>query len=261
VIFLVAAASGALVYPAITFRRTGGSTCLSPRNADSVHVLDDLPESGFGYGRVYPYAMLFVPRGGEEGSLLTHRENVTIAITNMTAAVKAMSNTPRYGINGLFYANDEVADTDTLELCLFACKDAPLNTSDPTCIACLPYLVAFKVYVTQSLNATWLRVVTASDPFDGNGTQWLRDVRRVATEVGDATGVDIHLAMGAGIGIDLADAIYASLPLAAGAMVATVFIILAASFRSLAIPIKAIITIAMTLSFVYGLSALVYQVL
>ena len=218
-VFLVASLAGGLVYPVVTIHRTGGAACLSPYNSAAIAVLDDMAAGGFGYGRVNPYAMVFVPRGGGSGSLLTHSNSVITAISAMATAVQAMPNTPRYGVNGLFFANGKLVDTGKLKVCLYTCYDTPFDTTDPVCVECQPYLVAFRMYVAPAGNATWLRVVTASDPSDARGTQWLRDVRRAAADIGAETGVDIHLALGASMAVDMEDAIYSSLPLAAGAMV------------------------------------------
>ena len=53
---------------------------------------------------------------------------------------------------------------------------------------------------------------------------------------------------------------YDLFPTAVGVTTAFVFFLIGISFWSIAIPIRAIVTIAMTLAFVYGCSIWVYQV-
>ena len=69
----------------------------------------------------------------------------------------------------------------------------------------------------------------------------------------------IALALGAANVLDAEAAVMATLPLMAGVTLGVVFILVTAAFRSLVVPLRAVLSISLTLAWVYGFLVAVYQ--
>ena len=78
---------------------------------------------------------------------------------------------------------------------------------------------------------------------------------------GDDVGsrVSALLAGGTGEMLDAKTAVYSTLPLLVGIVFIIVFVILAVAFRSLLVPIRAVLSIALTMGWVFGFATSVYQ--
>jgi putative drug exporter of the RND superfamily len=64
---------------------------------------------------------------------------------------------------------------------------------------------------------------------------------------------------GAAMSYDVSNSVYDAFPTIVMVTLAVVFVLMAVAFNSLVAPIRSVLTLALTLSFVYGLAVLVYQ--
>ena len=76
----------------------------------------------------------------------------------------------------------------------------------------------------------------------------------------DATQFKMYLANGAGVTYDAEEAVYGAFPAIIGCTMAVVFCLMAFAFGSIVAPLRSVATLCLTLSFVFGLLVLVYQV-
>lgn len=68
-----------------------------------------------------------------------------------------------------------------------------------------------------------------------------------------------YLRFGAAMSYDVATDVYNAFPTIILVTLALVFVLMAFAFNSIVAPIRSVLTLALTLSFVYGLAVLVYQ--
>lgn len=96
-------------------------------------------------------------------------------------------------------------------------------------------------------------------PMGVHGKHWLLDTRKLADSFPQKYGMRLHIIGQACDGVDAMDALYDEFPLMIVVTCGVVVLIVGAAFRSLFIPLRSIATIALTIFFVQGLAALVYQ--
>jgi len=106
------------------------------------------------------------------------------------------------------------------------------------------------------------------DPFGDQGKAWLQDMRNAMSDAATdpececTTALDVEAMQLAGGGSGILDAIatvYEALPLMIGMIFSTAFAIILFAFRSLAVPLRAVVSIALTVGWVYGFLIWVYQ--
>jgi uncharacterized membrane protein YdfJ with MMPL/SSD domain len=98
-----------------------------------------------------------------------------------------------------------------------------------------------------------------SDPFGPSGHDWLNEARTVINAASVSTGIQLALAGGASAEFDIIDKVYGVFPIAIGLISAVVFVLTGLAFRSLVVPFRAVLSIALTLAYVYGCAVWVYQ--
>ena len=106
------------------------------------------------------------------------------------------------------------------------------------------------------------------DPFGDEGKAWLKDMRQAmsdaitdpkceCTKTLDVSAMQLG---GGGAGIlDAIATVYDALPLMIAMIFSTAFAIILLAFRSLAVPLRAVVSIALTVGWVYGFLIWVYQ--
>jgi uncharacterized membrane protein YdfJ with MMPL/SSD domain len=102
------------------------------------------------------------------------------------------------------------------------------------------------------------------NPFDATGRQWITDMRSKLARMRDYTAgkgfaVDFELVGGASDTSDAVDAVYGAFPLMIGITLLVVFVVVGSAFKSLMVPMRALVTISATLGWAYGLANLVYD--
>ena len=111
--------------------------------------------------------------------------------------------------------------------------------------------------------ATYLDVRLDIDPYSPMGVQWLKDTRAVLDNftVNATTcpgGIELFLSGSAALSEDAVTAVYGVFPYMISATLATSFLVVGISFRSIFVPLRAVVTICLTLLWVYGLAVMVY---
>ena len=107
------------------------------------------------------------------------------------------------------------------------------------------------------------------DPFSALGSTWLADARRAIDEA-SAPDSDcacnrtldvaaIQLAGGGGAILDAIATVYAAMPLVVAVVFGAAFGVVFAAFRSVLVPLRAVLSIALTVGWVYGVLIWVYQ--
>lgn len=110
--------------------------------------------------------------------------------------------------------------------------------------------------------ATFVTATLPVNPFSDEGVQWLESARETIQRLshGGAMGsIQVYIEGSAAIEYDAVEAVYGAFPTVVTITIVVVFVLMAAFFRSIVVPLRSVVSIAMTLCFVFGLCVLVYQ--
>jgi uncharacterized membrane protein YdfJ with MMPL/SSD domain len=110
--------------------------------------------------------------------------------------------------------------------------------------------------------ATFVTATLGVDPFSDDGTRWLQDARETIDRLekgGLLSGIKVHIQGSAAIAVDAVDSVLDSFPTVIGVTMLVVFVLMGLFFGSVVVPLRSVVSISMTLGFVFGLAVLVYQ--
>jgi len=107
--------------------------------------------------------------------------------------------------------------------------------------------------------AAWGYVRTSFDPMGREASAWLAQFRGLAQAWYQTTGIRITI-VGAGADMaDIVDKVYQLFPWMIVCTLSAMLVLLGVAFRSILIPLRAVLSICLTLTFVYGMAVLTYQ--
>ena len=223
-----------------------------PTDAPSLKTYNDVSAS-FGPGQLSPYKLLFdgtktnTPVGSE--AAFQTMQVVITTLQELSASASKFSFSGIVALGGPVSFQEYTAALQCVEKFGDNCPSEPSRA-----IAAL----------AETLNnpagtATYVSVTLAVDPFSNDGTDWLVDARDKLDKLTGIDGLDIYLVDGAGTTYDAVDDVYKVFPIMIAVTLSTVFVLMGCFFRSVVVPIRSVISICLTLAFVFGLSVLVYQ--
>eukprot|EP01062_Namystynia_karyoxenos_P071653 TRINITY_DN672_c0_g1_i4.p1 TRINITY_DN672_c0_g1~~TRINITY_DN672_c0_g1_i4.p1 ORF type:complete len:1020 (+),score=255.13 TRINITY_DN672_c0_g1_i4:97-3060(+) len=137
--------------------------------------------------------------------------------------------------------------------------DQPADPEELIRSTCKGTMVAWEQFVNKPQDTTWARFTPPFAPMGVDGKDWLLDARGIAATFPAEFGIRLYIVGQACDGVDAMDALYDEFPTMIGVTCAVVFVFVAIAFRSIFIPLRSVVTIALTIFFVQGLAALVYQ--
>jgi putative drug exporter of the RND superfamily len=114
--------------------------------------------------------------------------------------------------------------------------------------------------VIQSAKGVLLQVVAKGSPQDESTTQLVHRLRdHVVPGATQGTGLDVHVGGQTAIGVDLADTLGQRLPYMFLAILLLSFVLLMLVFRSLLVPLKAVIMNLLSIGAAYGVIVAIFQ--
>jgi RND superfamily putative drug exporter len=114
--------------------------------------------------------------------------------------------------------------------------------------------------VIRSAKGMLLQVVAKGSPQDQSTTQLVHRLRdRVIPDATRGTGLDVHVGGQTAIGVDLADTLGQRLPYMFLAILLLSFVLLMLVFRSLLVPLKAVIMNLLSIGAAYGVIVAIFQ--
>ena len=120
------------------------------------------------------------------------------------------------------------------------------------------YRTIFNRYTNHDNSSTIIEIQTPFDPWGDMAEGWIKQTRAILDEYQDE-GFELHLAEGSTFMVDAIDEVYEYFPLMMIITMCVVYVLIAIMFRSVFIPLRLILTIGLTLSWIYGLSVLVFE--
>jgi uncharacterized membrane protein YdfJ with MMPL/SSD domain len=121
------------------------------------------------------------------------------------------------------------------------------------------YRYIFDRYTNVENSTTMIDIQTPFDPWGDDAEEFIRDARIILKEFEDETGYDVHLAGGSAFMLDAIDDVYRLFPLMIIITVIVVYVVIAIMFKSIFIPLRLILTIGLTISWIYGLGVFVFE--
>ena len=153
---------------------------------------------------------------------------------------------------GVVAIGSTVLNFSTIEVCLHTCEDL-----------CSIFCRAKQSYINSDNSSTFVEIYVdfgpGTDPFGSSGRSWLEGARTAIAAVQAKSGIQLWLAGGAADQIDIIDKVYGVFPTAIGVTLGVVFVLTGIAFRSLVVPARAVLSITLTLAYVYACVVWVYQ--
>lgn len=242
-------------YFAIDFQTSDSLLMYLPRDGAVTQAFDDLCDK-FGYGQIYPFKFIMEPNNtnfvaGNDTVLspqyFTDSQHV---ISSLTRALYGNQTT----IVGISYANGLNLDVQLVTSC-----QNPNNAAYNVTL-CIEMRFLVSSFVNSEQSASWFLISLDFDPVSPQGKSWLLNARSTLRRLqSEGLAYNFYLAGIAADTHDTISAVYAAFPLMIGITGGLVLIFVGIAFRSLLIPLRSVLTIGLTIVFVYGIATLVYQ--
>ncbi|KNC53625.1 MmpL efflux pump [Thecamonas trahens ATCC 50062] len=203
----------------------------------------------FGYGKVYPYWIL-IEAPGNTSVLSTPFFKAAHDVVN---TLSRLPNTQPSDFTGVAYANGEAIPYALLEICNDAAGEA-YNSSD-----CRGLRTAQQTFVSSDAHAMLFEFTPLFDPISRFGHTWYKEARTSLNGLSAKHGLDFYLAgMPAGSWSAIESAYY-WFPIMISITAGVVLVMVGVAFRSVLMPLRAVLTIGLTIICVYGMATLTYE--
>lgn len=269
-----------------------------PKKSPSLQTYHDLGDK-LGYGRLSPYRILFDGRNvnlrmdSEEGFDIMHRvldelsaiDEEGDGITHVSTGMQEFEEQKRILMDALGFSTNLhdnttiLCETETMQKTTNYAGIAVLkNVRVPhsmfiaakycaqmnPCPVEILHLIEYVDEASTSTDrfATFVTATLAVNPFSDEGVQWLEAARETIQRLADGNalgGIQVYIEGSAAIEYDAVNAVYGAFPTVITITMVVVFLLFGFFFRSIVAPLRSVVSIAMTLCFVFGLCVLVYQ--
>lgn len=227
-------------------------TLIIPRASPSREGFDMLLQEYGGLGPVSPYNFVLQAKSNAYPNGLVNEE----AFTAMQSVVRSIMSVGMTGLKD--FQAPVVLDGQFISWETWQSATTPgspqYNDQIPKTLRVLDLL-----FFSQNKGAMLLLFLAPFEPLGQPGRKWLYEVRKVMAQEGPKLGFDVYLEGVAASCIDSVDGVFRAFKIAAPLMLAVAFLIIAVFFKSLIAPARSILTLILTLLFVYGFAVLVYE--
>ena len=204
----------------------------------------------FGGGYLCPYKLQIVPRDPTTNVLsrdfFSKSSSMLIAVLSDPSLPSTRPNVSQ----GVMIVSGVAVDFDVFQQCV-------LNpVSSPQCGA---LLFLRNGTVNAAASTVWVSLLLTIDALGDDGDKWYRNALTLLKGYEDVYQWDMYLSGTGATSMDAIDNVYESFPDMIAMSSGIVFVFLALCFRSIVIPLRAVLTISMTLMWVFGFAAMTYQ--
>jgi len=223
-------------------------------------------QDAFGVGTVFPNTMLLTPPPGTNLTSPLWLEAACGALSQLTADVS--DTLAEQGVDYTMTADDLTGLMLLQGKCTYPFLDPLLDPADwpvPLPPSFAPYLAALAdLWIDRYVKngATKVSVALRLNPFDEDGQRWIRAMRDAmsarqvynGTEIGqmELTGVACEQ-------MDGAASTFAAFPKMILVTLAIVVVVIGFAFKSISVPIRAVMCLVWMLAIVFGAAAYIYQ--
>ncbi len=264
---------GAAIYPslfAIGYAVTNSVAIFLPRTADNVQEYLKMGDL-FGYGTVYPYKLAFTPHWSEPAGNWSLgapaiSERAFLATQRIVRALSTqMPNLAVDDVQTLSFIGGEALNyNDSLGFFSLTVGEAMIdciNNNSPIypLSECTKVRALLGGFVSPSFNG-WIAILTPRiDTQNTAGGEWLKQFRSVAAQLGREEDITLSVLGMSAYTWDAVWAVEELFPIQVGATAGVVLLFVGIAFRSVLVPIIAVLSSALTLAFVFGFADLTYQ--
>jgi uncharacterized membrane protein YdfJ with MMPL/SSD domain len=251
-VLLVCGITAPFGYPALTYSTSQSVEMALPRGADVTEAFLTMSKE-FGYGYLNAYTLLVAVPADSNVTVLSH-EYYNASRSAVNALVAALPNTTVSMFEGVSTAGGQTIDHTYTEQCL-----------DPNSLFYkLSFCVALRFQFDQDVNANrtaslFTVSINAFDPNAELGFDWYRTFLAVLPEVERNTSLELALTGGPAPGWDSVQMAYDDFPLMIGIVSGTILLVVGIALKSVLIPVRSLLAVALTLGFCYGSASLVYE--
>ena len=115
-------------------------------------------------------------------------------------------------------------------------------------------------YANADNSTVLIEIQPSFDPFGSYIEDWIKDTRSILTVFTENSVYKFYLAGDTPQVVDSVDTVYSMFPLMIGVIVIIVYVLIALMFKSVFVPLRLIITIGLTLAWIYGIASLIFDV-
>eukprot|EP00549_Striatella_unipunctata_P026576 CAMPEP_0118705488 /NCGR_PEP_ID=MMETSP0800-20121206/19895_1 /TAXON_ID=210618 ORGANISM="Striatella unipunctata, Strain CCMP2910" /NCGR_SAMPLE_ID=MMETSP0800 /ASSEMBLY_ACC=CAM_ASM_000638 /LENGTH=372 /DNA_ID=CAMNT_0006607647 /DNA_START=180 /DNA_END=1298 /DNA_ORIENTATION=- len=119
-----------------------------------------------------------------------------------------------------------------------------------------------KLCTSTDRMTTFITATLGVDPFTDEGIGWLlsaRDAIAKMEQKGELRGYQVFIDGNAGTGYDAVQVVFDSFPHVVAVTLGVVFLLMGFFFKSIVVPIRSVVSICLTLAFVFGFMVLLYR--
>eukprot|EP00048_Salpingoeca_helianthica_P017415 m.237109 g.237109 ORF g.237109 m.237109 type:complete len:844 (-) comp20941_c0_seq1:46-2577(-) len=244
---------GLVAYPSyvgVRFKWSLSSLDYAPRGSTGFEPFADM-NNIFGAGKVFPYQILLALPPQPNVSVLTPAF-FEFAHNFIGSQLLPQSPAGTVVFSAVWYPDVTYDD-------IAACVARYANCSKSASLLASHYINnPGQIPGTTAPTAVFLDLFLGVDPASYDGITWIESTRSLLAGL-RSQGVSASLAGGMTYSYDAVQVVYDAFPTALGVTTAVVFAVVGLAFRSFLIPLRSVLTIAMTLGLVYGLATFVYQ--
>ncbi|MCG3222490.1 MAG: MMPL family transporter [Candidatus Heimdallarchaeota archaeon] len=247
VILVILAAAIPISIQVFKFDRSIDLMQILPRGSDSRNAYEALAED-FSPGQVLPFYLVI--KSNEVNGILNDDFYETSILLLETLINKTEADTDSFTsvmIAGGYWIGYDLARTF-------------LNSSYPNYHTPFgeSYRIVFDRFSNFDNSTILVDISTPFDPWGDKAENWVKETRIVLEDF-QSEDYEIHLAQGSATMIDAIDNVYELFPIMMIITLIVVYIIIAIMFKSVFIPLRLIITVGITLSWIYGLTIVVFK--
>ncbi|MHA1667265.1 MAG: MMPL family transporter [Candidatus Heimdallarchaeaceae archaeon] len=122
------------------------------------------------------------------------------------------------------------------------------------------YRMLFDRYTNEDNSTVIIDIQPSFDPYSSYIEQWIVDAREIFDEFESNSSYNFYLAGSSTDVVDSVEMVYDMLPMIIGVIVFIVYLLIAIMFKSVLVPLRLIFTVGLTISWIYGLTALIFDV-
>ncbi len=121
------------------------------------------------------------------------------------------------------------------------------------------YNQVWREYTTPDNSTTLIDIVTPFDPYGAEEEQWVKNTRTILEEFENSTGYTLSLAGRPVQQVDAKITVFKLFPAMIVTVIVVVYIFIAIMFKSVFIPLRLILTIGLTMSWIFGVAVLIFE--
>jgi uncharacterized membrane protein YdfJ with MMPL/SSD domain len=140
---------------------------------------------------------------------------------------------------------------------------ALLNPTFPLNETLYPFIYQYEIssIISDDSSATVIKVTINEDPYGAKANEFIHDLRKAIAELSDELPLGYEIYVG-GLSAENTDAIdetFSLFPLMIFTVLVAVYVIVGFMFKSFFLPLRLIVTIALTMGFIFGTAYLVFE--